>query len=262
MSRTTSKQSKARALYDDTLYYDHAYYRYRKDIPFYVKHAVRSKGPVLELGVGTGRLAIAIARQGIATVGLDLSSKMLRRAKERMLCDIQAKKHLRLYVSDMRNFRLRRRFNLIYAPFNVLMHAHTREDIEGTLRCIRMHLRPNGRFIFDVLLPDVETFAQPTNYRCSGTAFRNPSDGLRYAYSETFHYEPVTQIQTITMHFKRTGRASAPFTIALRQRQFYPAELKSLLHYNGFKVLSHAGGFRNERLQKNSDSQVLVCARA
>ena len=103
-------------IYDDVHgYLEHV--PYLNDIPFWVEEARSSDGAVLELGCGTGRVAIPIAQAGVPVVGLDNSARMLRaaRAKAKRL-DLSGEL-LRFVHGDMRTFRLKRKFELAIIPF-------------------------------------------------------------------------------------------------------------------------------------------------
>ncbi len=251
--------SRRGALYGDAPYYDHAYRRYRPDVAFYLKLARRMKGPVLELGVGTGRIAIALAEAGIDVVGVDISSAMLARANERVAKKPQRiRERIELREGDMRDLRLGRRFPLVIAPFNALQHLYEDEDVERTLSTCRRHLAEGGRFAFDVLMPDLRGLVRdPARYyRCRPTI--HPRDGRRYAYAEAFSYDHARQIQTVTMRFTDLEDPERVFFRTLVQRQFFPRELMTLLRTNDFEALTYHGGFEGEPVDELTDSQVVV----
>src|SRR5690242_7850487 len=102
------------AHYDDPSYYTLAYEERADDIAFYVRLAREVEGPVLEYGVGNGRIALPIARAGADVWGIDLSAPMLADLKARLgkePRDVQ--RRLRLAQGDMREVRLRKRFPLV-----------------------------------------------------------------------------------------------------------------------------------------------------
>jgi SAM-dependent methyltransferase len=232
-----------RTLYTDPAFFDRLYGRRKRDVEFYLELARRRGGPVLELGVGTGRVASALAAQGIDVVGIDLMREMLRKARERLsrLPPAQ-RKHVVLRRGDMRRLRLNRRFGLVFAPFNAFMHLYSRRDLEQTLEVCRRHLKPDGRLAFDVLMPDLPALLQDPDrlYACGSVL--DPTDGRRYRHFEASHYDPVSQIRTVTMIFE-PGDEAAARVIPLTQRQFFPAELEALLLYNGFEIETRHGGF-------------------
>ncbi len=247
------------AHYSDGRYYDQAYRRRRHDVRFYTDLAIESGGPVLELGVGTGRVAFSIAAADIEIVGVEPIASMLKRADERRRgLPRTARDRIELRRGDLRKLRLRRRFPLVIAPFNVWNHLYTRSDIERGFQTVRHHLRRTGRFAFDVLLPDPRSLGRDPAKRYRGGRVSHPRDGLRYRYSEYFSYDPASQVETIMMDFEHPTEPHRSFCTPLTQRQFFPAELEALLHYNGFVVESHRGDFDGEQIGRATESQVII----
>ena len=246
------------AHYRDAYYYDHAYKRRREDVNFYADLAEHMEGPVLELGVGTGRVACAVARRGVSIVGVDSMAPMVARAKERVgRLPRRYRPLVELREGDLKTLRLRRRFPLVMAPFNVFMHLYTRRDVERGLETVRHHLARGGRFAFDVVMPAPEDLALDPERVYRGRAFRHPVTGEMHDYAERFRYDPATQIQTITMYFTPRGRTGGTFETTLTHRHFFPAEIETLLHYAGFEVEAHYGGFDGEALDEYAASQVI-----
>jgi SAM-dependent methyltransferase len=119
-----------------------------EDIPFYVELARESDGPIVELAVGTGRVAAAVAREtGRRVIGLDLSPAMLARARE-------SGADLDLRLADMRDFRLEEPAALVYCPFRSLLHLPTWADRRRTFERVAAALRPGGRFAWNVFAFD------------------------------------------------------------------------------------------------------------
>ena len=249
----------AEAHYEDARYYDQAYRRRRHDVRYYVERALAAGGPVLELGAGSGRVALAIAEAGVEVVAVEPMTPMLDRARERLArLPAATRERVELRESSVEKLRLRRRFPLIIAPFNVWMHLYTREQIERGFATVRHHLAPRGRFVFDVLLPDPVTMARDGSKGYRGGQIPHPRTGEKYVYREYFSYDPLTQIETTVMDFEHPTRRAESFCTPLTQRQFFPAELEALLHYNGFAVESHTGDFDASAITAATESQVIV----
>lgn len=249
----------SQAHYADGRYYDQAYRRRRHDVRFYTDLASRCGGPVLELGVGTGRVALSIAKRGVEVVGVEPMASMLDKAEQRLArLPRVTRERVELRHGDLRKLRLRRRFPLVIAPFNVWNHLYSRDDIERGFRTVRHHLQRSGRFVFDVLLPDPESLARKPTKQYRGGQIAHPRDGVRYRYSEYFSYDPVTQVETVLMDFEHPNDRSRSFCTPLAQRHFFPAELEALLHYNGFVVESHQGDFDGSAVDAATESQVVI----
>jgi len=247
------------AHYRDAVYYEQAYRRRRHDVRFYADLAEELGGPVLELGVGTGRVAREIARRGIDVVGVDLMREMLEHAEARLAREPRAvRDRVELRRGDLRDVRLGGRFPLVISPFNVFMHLYELRDVERALATVRAHLRPRGHFAMDVLMPDAASLARDPDriYRC-GT-IRHTGDGRRYLYRERFRYDPVTQVQTIDLIFQDAEDLGKLKVTPLAHRQFFPAELRALLHYNGLLCEAVWGDFDRGALEDDSESQVVL----
>jgi len=126
-----------------------------EDVGFYVDEALASGGPVVELAVGTGRIAIPIAQAGVDVIGVDSSPAMLdiaRRAADN--ADVSSRVDLR--VGDLREPPVAERVPLVICPFRSLLHMETENEKLHALRAARGLLEPDGRFVFDVFSPSRE----------------------------------------------------------------------------------------------------------
>jgi SAM-dependent methyltransferase len=127
-----------------------------EDVPFYLGEAERSGGPVLELGVGTGRIAVPVAAAGIDVVGVDLSAGMLEVARERAAL---AGVTVDLRHGDMRDPPVEGVFPLVLCPFRSLLHMETGDDRCAALRAVARHMDDGARFVFDVFTPAPDDIA-------------------------------------------------------------------------------------------------------
>jgi SAM-dependent methyltransferase len=128
-----------------------------EDVAFYLEEARKSGGPVVELGVGTGRIAVPIAADGISVIGVDSSRGMLDVcARRAALAGVQ----LDLRVGDLRKPPVTERVPLVICPFRSLLHVHTDEERLSVLAAAYDLLVTGGRFVFDVFAPDAADVAQ------------------------------------------------------------------------------------------------------
>ena len=127
-----------------------------EDVGFYVAEAVRAEGPVVELGVGTGRIAVPTALAGVRVIGVDSSPGMLEVARE---FAASAGVEVDLRVGDMRDPPVDGEFPLVTIPFRSLLHMQTDDDRRAALRAVRSLLAPGARFVFDVFTPAADDIA-------------------------------------------------------------------------------------------------------
>ena len=136
------------------------------DVTFYVELALASQGigaGVLELGAGTGRVAIPIAEAGLEVVGLDASDAMLERARERS----QAVNGIQWVRGDMADFAMGRTFGLVIIPFRSFLHLLTAREQASCLRCVYEHLVPGGRLALNFFNPSILPLGESTGERGS-----------------------------------------------------------------------------------------------
>jgi SAM-dependent methyltransferase len=128
--------------------YDAEYDEIDADLGFYLEHLV--PGSVIELACGTGRLAVALSRQGRSVVGLDAAPAMIARAR-------QHSEPVEWVVADMADFSLGRTFGNIVIPFSGLAFLNSIEARLSCLACCRKHLSLNGLLILDLMNSEAST---------------------------------------------------------------------------------------------------------
>jgi SAM-dependent methyltransferase len=126
-----------------------------EDVGFYVDQALARGGPVVELAVGTGRIAVPIAEAGIPVIGVDTSPEMLAVAR-RAAAAAGISDLIDLRVGDLREPPVAERVPLVICPFRSLLHLETEAEKLRGLRAARALLEPGGRFVFDVFAPSRE----------------------------------------------------------------------------------------------------------
>lgn len=131
-------------------YYDLIHQGLPGEAEFYVGQAVRIGGPALEIGCGTGRVAIPMAMSGVDVTGLDVSAAMLDVCRDKLRAAGPVPGSLDLVQADMRAFDLGRTFAFIAMPYRTFMHCLTPEDQRACLGAVARHLAPDGVFILNV----------------------------------------------------------------------------------------------------------------
>jgi SAM-dependent methyltransferase len=207
------------------------------DREFYAALARESGGPVLELGCGTGRILLPIAREGIACVGLDSSAAMLDvfRAK-----DLPA--NLALVEGDVRRFDLGRKFRLITLPFRVIQHLVSVDEQLACLDCCRRHLEPGGKLALDVFAPDLARMASDEPERLSVETTEGDDEVRRY---DTITRDLPRQVSRVRFRYERRrgGAVIHDSAAEFDMRWYWRFELEHLLVRAGFEPVGWYGGF-------------------
>jgi SAM-dependent methyltransferase len=248
----------ASAHYEDPEYYDFAYRDRQDDVAYYTRLGRLSGGPVLEYGVGTGRIAVELCRAGVAVTGVDASAPMLAALERRFSREPDAvRRRMHAVRGDMRTVRLERRFPLIVAAFNTILHLTEREDFEQFFEGVRRHLSPRGRFVFDFSVPHADYLGADPRRTYGAPRFRHPKTGL-VRYRERFEYDSFRQVLLMELQFLPES-GDPPWIVPLTHRQLFPREVEALLHYNGFSDIQWTADFSDAAPEPGADSLVVSC---
>ena len=254
----------SREHYSDAALYDYEYRRRRADVTFYRELAnQRRAAKVLELGAGSGRVTIPLARDGHDVVAVDQMKPMLAKLRARVASlPAAASKRIKVVEGDLRDFSVEGKFPLVIAAFNVLEHLYTRGEFAACLARVAEHLAPGGAFAFDVQLPDLAWLIRDPQKRWAKTRFTDPTTGRAMFYSTNHDYDPVGQIALIRLYYEPVDGKGPTKIVKLSQRKYFPAELEALVAHAGFRVVERYGDFSRRPLEAGVESQVLVCERA
>ncbi len=229
--------------YREPSLYDLEYEDHIEDIRYYTTLAVRSRGPVLELAVGNGRIAIPTARAGVEVHGLDVSGPMLQDLRTKLASEEpQVQERVRAWQDDYRHFSAPRRYPLVTLPFNALHHCADHRDLLSLLGAVRRALEPKGRFALDCYLPDPRLYHRQAEDRYGARDFVDPRTGGVLSSWEQSWYEVLTQVHHVTYVYR--SASGHEDRVELHLRMFYPAELRGILDLAGFELLSLSQDFK------------------
>ena len=229
----------------------------RRDVKFWQTMAERAKGPVLELGCGTGRVTIPVARTGARIIGVDRSAEMLGRALTRSR---RARLHRRptWLRGDIRvlPFRASARFDLVMAPYGILQSLVRESDLKATLASVERVLTRGGIFGID-LVPDLPVWQE---YRD-----RVRFNGLRRGgKSRITLVESVRQdrAKKLTMfdqeYIEQRGRARTSRRFSLVFRTLTVPQMTRRLEHAGFRIKAVLGDYGGEPWDRRADVWLIL----
>jgi len=259
------------ASYDDLPDYGALYdsvpaYGTRGDIAFYTKLAIDSGGPVLEVGCGTGRILLPIARSGVTITGLDGSTEMLERLGKKLEAEpVAVRERATLHLGDASNFDLGTTFPLIIAPFRVVQHLTTPDEQLGFVMSAARHLAPGGQLVFDVFNPSyplmlrdrsAEAEDTPTFTLPDGRTFRRMARIPRVSFTQQ-----VSEVELIYYLTAPGETAPQRFVQRFNMKWYVRGELVHLLARAGLTVRDVRGDFDGSALTDQSPEQIVFAVK-
>ena len=241
-------------IYSNPQLYDSIHANYKWDYILIKDFAKKYEGPVLELASGTGRLATPILKLGLDYTGLELSEFFLKEAKKKI------KKKANFILGDMRNFHLGSSFNFIFIGFNSFLHNLSTKDAKSCLKCVLNHLRPKGKFLLSIFIPNTETLYRDVNKLYPATDFFE-FENSQCRILERNNYNSDSQINNLTWYVEKDGQlGSVKYNFSMRM--FYPHEMDILFQETGFIIIDKFGDYDLSPFDQESDMQIYLCKKS
>jgi SAM-dependent methyltransferase len=243
----------------------------RRDVPFWRGVATRAVGPVLELGCGTGRVSIPLARAGVDLVGIDRSMPMLSRARLRSRrarlrsrsasfggagSSAQAPRFVR---GDIRTLPFEdARFAMVLAPYGILQSLVRERDLAATLESVARVLEPGGLFGLD-LVPDVPNWREYRNK----IQMRGRARGGHLTLVESVRQDPKRHLTIFDQEYiQRRGSQVARHRFSLTFRTLSVPQMTRRLERAGFTIESVLGDYRGRPWDERADVWIVLARRA
>jgi SAM-dependent methyltransferase len=240
--------------------YDLFYADYDDDVAMYESFARRGDTPSLELGVGTGRVALRLSRAGLAVAGVDGSPHMLARLRRTLDAEPAIARRIRLFEADMRDFALDERFDLVFCAANTFQHLLTTDDQIASLRCVAAHLAPGGVFVTRLGSPrDVDwgTEDAPLTLQAPAVDPATSETVMRIAARRAI--PALMQVQHTRIYDRITAdgavrRRVTEYTLKYTTRD----ELRLVMDAAGLRLLHLYGDHDLSPFTEDSDSMIIV----
>jgi len=236
----------------------------RRDVPFWRNVARRSRGPVLELGCGTGRISLPLARSGARIVGIDRSAPMLDRAAKRLAAmrrraGSRTKPGLQLIRGDIRFLPFERgTFDTVLAPYGILQSLIRDKDLTATLAAVADVLASGGLFGID-LVPDVPNWREYSNrIQMKGRA----AGGAHLTLVESVRQDRRRHLTIFEQtYIERRGRKLTEHTFDLTFRTLPIPAFTRRLERAGFGVEAVLGDYRGSAWDERADVWIMLARR-
>ncbi|MEO8570267.1 MAG: class I SAM-dependent methyltransferase [Chloroflexota bacterium] len=234
------------------------------DLDLYLALAHRAEGPILELAVGTGRLAIPITEAGHDVTGVDLDPAMLDRARRRAR-GTAAETRLTLVEADIVGLRLpdAGRFGLAFIALNSLLVLPSRAAQRAAVQALADHLESGGLAVVDVWLPDAEDLARFDGRIILEWPRLDPESGAIVTKSDSAQHDAARATVTLTTLFEEGGQGTPPRRWIRRDRLRLVSadELRDFATDAGLQVEMIAGSYDMGALGPGSERAILLAVK-
>jgi SAM-dependent methyltransferase len=235
------------------------------DVDLYLALAARAGSAVLELGVGTGRLAVAIAAAGHDVTGVDNDPQMLARARRRAeRVGPAAVERLTLHEADIRGLQLvRRDFGMAFIGLNSLLLLASRDAQREAVRTMAEHVGAGGLAVVDVWQPDADDLARFDGRVILEYPRRDPESGRLVVKVGSAIHDAATQTVVLTTIYEEGDPGTAPIRWLRRDRLRLVSadELAGFAEDAGLDVEVIAGGYDLEPVGPGSERAILVATK-
>jgi SAM-dependent methyltransferase len=198
-------------------------------------------GTALELGIGTGRIALPLAQRGVRVHGIDLSDAMVAKLRSKAEAD-----QISVTIGDFATTTVEERFSVAYLVFNTIMNLTTQDEQVACFRNVAAHLQPGGCFVIEVMVPDLQRLPPGETVRAFTVS------ATRLGFDE---YDVASQGLISHHYWAVDGKLegdSMPF------RYVWPAELDLMARLAGMSLRERWSGWRREPFTSDSTSHVSV----
>ena len=205
------------------------------------------QGRILELAIGTGRMALPLAARGLDVSGFDASPEMLDILKSK-----PGGTDIPTWVADMASFELDQQFDFAFLVFNTLYNLTTQKEQVSCFQHVAKHLKSGGKFLVEAFLPSREKFEQDQ-------AVRTKFVGFDRVWLEAVQHDAVKQsLNYQRIRIDENGTTLKP----LPMRYVWPSELDLMAKLAGLSPIAHWGGWQKQPLTSSSPFYVIVYERA
>jgi SAM-dependent methyltransferase len=198
-------------------------------------------GTALELGIGTGRIALPLARRGVRVHGIDLSDAMVAKLRSKAGAD-----QISVTIGDFATTTVEGRFSVAYLVFNTIMNLTTQDEQVACFRNVAAHLQPGGCFVIEVMVPDLQRLPPGERVRAFTVS------ATRLGFDE---YDVASQGLISHHYWAVDGKLegdSMPF------RYVWPAELDLMARLAGMSLRERWSGWNREPFTSDSTTHVSV----
>ena len=243
----------------DAIFYDRELTGFLDDLPFYLKHLPGEARDLLELGCGTGRLGLALARKGYKVTGIDRSNSMLRLAKAKS--EKEGISGFSPVCMDMTRMAFRKRFDAVLIPYHTINLLVEPDALQRCLQQARGFLKPDGRLLLQIYIPDRSLRALEGKRQFQFQIFED-AGGDKFIKEIFKGYDPgLSRLEVREIYRLRpSGGAKEDWQCEYQLLGYPPEKWQEILAAAGFTVKALYGDYSLKAFNAAEDHLMLVAA--
>lgn len=220
---------------------------------------------MLELGSGTGRVILHLAKSGHQVSGIEFSKKMIQICSEKISgLPKEIQERIRIYNKDMRDFSLKSKYDLIFCPFNTWPGLIDPKDRSNSLKSIYDHLTNDGIFMLDIWQKNVSILDQNTwnvwDYESGQKFYPHLDFNLFWCEYTTIH--PNKRLQQVDINLTKVkGNTAYQVSERFMARLLTKKEIESELRESGFEVRQIYGGYERQQWTRKAPYMIFVACK-
>ncbi|MHC4788141.1 MAG: class I SAM-dependent methyltransferase [Planctomycetota bacterium] len=234
-----------------------------EELEFYVNLARQCGPPVLDAACGTGRVAVALAREGVEVVGMESGEAMIERARARLRAEPEeVQERLSIVPGDVRDFDLERQFAAVFLSGAAVFRLQGRLSLSHCFRCLYRHTVPGGMAVVDAVAP-TDLTEQPIAKKAVLKEGVNPATGLRtreLSQLLRIHWDMQT-VRIEHTYLEGEGDEEQEFVFTRDYRWLRREEGVELLRRAGYPEITALGDYGWRRFEPESPRLILVARR-
>ena len=228
--------------------YDDQFWWKKDDIEFW-KNNFKLSSSILELAAGTGRLGAPLIKEGFDYKGLEISKEYCDFANKKLNCTNN------FICSDMRSFQLKKKFDIIFIPFNSLLHLLNETDLKQTLNSIKKHMHIHSELFIDIFMPHHSYLYNSVNQK--RIEFYNSANKKETIVKESLNYDILSEIISVKWDYEYKQKIYNTFNF--KMKIYYPDTMNRILVDSGFKILNFWGDYDQSKFSLGSNLQIYKC---
>ena len=234
--------------------YDEQFWWKKDDVEFWKNLFFNSEASILELAAGTGRIGVPLLKENNNYLGLDISSSYCNYANQKILDSFSEPK---FFNFDMTDFQFDENFDIIFIPFNSLLHLPEKKDLLQCFDSVKKHMHSKSKFYIDIFVPSPLFLYRPKDVAVPVMEFFNSRKECETYVDEIIDYDKKNEIAQIIWMYKNEESYYDEITFSMKM--YYPDTMVNILNECGFTICNIWGDYEKNSFDETSNKQIYEC---